>query len=133
MQFNVEWLKKWVAIDLDAEQLADKLTASGLEVDDIRPVAGEFSDVVVAEIEDCQPHPNADKLSLCTVNDGGESACRSSAARPTPGPAFACRWPGSVRRSARISRSSGPNCAVSNLSACCVRPRSWGFPMTTPA
>ncbi len=72
MQFNVEWLKKWVAIDLDAEALAARLTGSGLEVDDIRPVAGEFTDVVVAEIEACQPHPNADKLSLCTVNDGGE-------------------------------------------------------------
>jgi phenylalanyl-tRNA synthetase beta chain len=86
MQFNVGWLKKWVAIDLDAGSLADKLTASGLEVDDIRPVAGEFSDVVVAEIEDCQPHPNADKLSLCTVNDGSaerlQIVCGAPNARP---------------------------------------------------
>jgi phenylalanyl-tRNA synthetase beta chain len=71
MQFNVDWLKKWVAIDLDAEALAGKLTAAGLEVDEVRGVSGEFTDVVVAEIEDCQAHPNADKLSLCTVNDGG--------------------------------------------------------------
>ena len=70
MQFNVEWLKKWVALDLGADELADKLTASGLEVDSVNPVAGEFTDVVVAKIEDCQPHPNADKLVLCTVNDG---------------------------------------------------------------
>ena len=86
MQFNVEWLKKWVAIDLDAGSLAEKLTASGLEVDDIRPVAGEFSGVVVAEIEDCQPHPNADKLSLCTVNDGSaqrlQIVCGAPNARP---------------------------------------------------
>jgi phenylalanyl-tRNA synthetase beta chain len=71
MQFNVDWLKKWVAIDLDAESLAAKLTGAGLEVDDIRPVASDFSNIVVAEVEDCQPHPNADKLALCTVNDGG--------------------------------------------------------------
>jgi phenylalanyl-tRNA synthetase beta chain len=86
MQFNVAWLKKWVAIDLDAGSLADKLTASGLEVDDIRPVAGEFSGVVVAEIEDSQPHPNADKLSLCTVNDGSaerlQIVCGAPNARP---------------------------------------------------
>jgi len=86
MQFNVEWLKKWVAIDLDAEALAGKLTGSGLEVDDIRPVAGEFSAVVVAEIEDCRPHPNADKLSLCSVNDGGDErlqiVCGAPNARP---------------------------------------------------
>jgi phenylalanyl-tRNA synthetase beta chain len=72
MQFNVEWLKKWVAIDLDANALADKLTAAGLEVDDVRPVGGEFSGIVVAEIESCEAHPNADKLALCTVNDGSD-------------------------------------------------------------
>ncbi len=86
MQFNVEWLKKWVAIDLEPEALAGKLTAAGLEVDDTRGVAGEFSDVVVAEIEDCQPHPNADKLSLCSVNDGTEErlqiVCGAPNARP---------------------------------------------------
>jgi len=53
MQFNVEWLKKWVAVDLDAAELAARLTASGLEVESVQPVAGEFSGVVVAEIEDC--------------------------------------------------------------------------------
>ncbi len=72
MQFNVEWLKKWVALDLDAQHLAEKLTAAGLEVESVSPVAGDFTDVVVAKIEDCQPHPDADKLLLCTVNDGSE-------------------------------------------------------------
>ena len=86
MQFNVDWLKKWVAIDLDAAGLAQRLTAAGLEVDDVRAVAGEFTDVVVAEIESCEPHPNADKLSLCTVNDGSEErlqiVCGAPNARP---------------------------------------------------
>jgi phenylalanyl-tRNA synthetase beta chain len=71
MQFNVDWLKQWVAIDLDAADLAARLTAAGLEVDDVRGVAADFAHVVVAEIESCGPHPDADKLSLCTVNDGG--------------------------------------------------------------
>jgi len=86
MQFNVDWLKKWVAIDLDAARLAERLTAAGLEVDDVRGVAGEFTDVVVAEIETCEPHPDADKLSLCTVNDGGDErlqiVCGAPNARP---------------------------------------------------
>ena len=71
MQFNVEWLRKWVATDLDPAGLAERLTAAGLEVDDLRAVGGEFEGVVVAAIEDCRPHPDADKLSLCTVDDGG--------------------------------------------------------------
>jgi phenylalanyl-tRNA synthetase beta chain len=70
MQFNVEWLKRWVAIDLDAASLAKRLTAAGLEVDDVRGVSADFTDVVVAQIESCEPHPDADKLSLCTVEDG---------------------------------------------------------------
>ena len=86
MQFNVEWLKKWVAIDLEAGELADKLTASGLEVDDVRPVAAEFAGVVVAQIAECGPHPNADKLSLCTVDDGSgervQIVCGAPNARP---------------------------------------------------
>jgi len=71
MQFNVQWLRRWVATDLGPAQLAERLTAAGLEVDDLRGVAGEFEGVVVATIEDCRPHPDADKLSLCTVDDGG--------------------------------------------------------------
>ncbi|MEJ2400743.1 MAG: phenylalanine--tRNA ligase subunit beta [Xanthomonadales bacterium] len=86
MQFNVEWLKQWVAVDLDAEQLAARLTAAGLEVDDMRPVAGVFSDVVVAEIVSCETHPNADKLRVCAVNDGGDESlqivCGAPNARP---------------------------------------------------
>ena len=49
MQFNVEWLKQWVAVELDAEQLAEKLTAAGLEVDSVSPVAGEFTRETSAE------------------------------------------------------------------------------------
>ncbi|MEJ2384268.1 MAG: phenylalanine--tRNA ligase subunit beta [Xanthomonadales bacterium] len=86
MEFNVEWLKQWVAVDLDAEQLAARLTAAGLEVDGMRPVAGEFSHVVVAEIVACEAHPNADKLRVCTVNDGGteplQIVCGAPNARP---------------------------------------------------
>ena len=86
MQFNVEWLKKWVAIDLGADELADRLTAAGLEVDDVRTVAGEFTDVVVAEITGCEKHPDADKLQVCSVNDGGDEllqvVCGAPNARP---------------------------------------------------
>jgi len=70
MKFSVNWLKQWVRLDLDASELAERLTASGLEVEAVEPVAADFTDVVVAEIEACSPHPNADKLSVCTVNDG---------------------------------------------------------------
>ncbi len=105
MQFNLEWLKKWVAVDLDAAELAVRLTASGLEVESVKPVAGDFSGLVVAEIEDCQPHPNADKLLLCTVNDGTDErlqiVCGASNARA------GIRVP-----LARVGASTGPDCKI---------------------
>jgi phenylalanyl-tRNA synthetase beta chain len=70
MKFSVNWLRQWVRLDMDARKLADRLTAAGLEVEAIEPVATDFSNVVVAEIEACRPHPDADKLTLCSVNDG---------------------------------------------------------------
>ncbi|MFC1702720.1 YtpR family tRNA-binding protein, partial [Pseudomonadota bacterium] len=71
MLFSVNWLKKWVEIDLPVDELAGKLTASGLEVDTVEAVAAPFSDVVVAAITSCKPHPDADKLKVCTIDFGG--------------------------------------------------------------
>jgi len=46
MLFSVNWLKKWVGFDLSVDELAGKLTASGLEVDTVEPVAAPFSGVL---------------------------------------------------------------------------------------
>ena len=70
MLFSVNWLKKWVDIDMPVDELAGKLTASGLEVDTFKPVAAHFSDVVVAEIINCEAHPDADKLKVCSIDFG---------------------------------------------------------------
>jgi phenylalanyl-tRNA synthetase beta chain len=70
MKFSVNWLKQWVSLEMGPQELAASLTAAGLEVDSVEPVAAEFSAVVVAEIASCVPHPSADRLSVCSVNDG---------------------------------------------------------------
>ncbi|MEE4173887.1 MAG: phenylalanine--tRNA ligase subunit beta [Xanthomonadales bacterium] len=70
MKFSVQWLKEWCPVDLDPEALATRLTAAGLEVDTVAPVASPFEGVVVGEIVACEPHPDADKLKLCRVDDG---------------------------------------------------------------
>ena len=71
MLFSVNWLKEWVGVDLPVDELSSALTASGLEVDTVEPVASLFSGVVVAEILSCEAHPNADKLKLCSIGFGG--------------------------------------------------------------
>lgn len=73
MKFSYNWLKRWVDIDIDAHALADRLTAAGLEVDEVEPAGGAFEGVVTAVVRDCQPHPDADKLVVCTV-DAGDAA-----------------------------------------------------------
>ncbi|NNE05050.1 MAG: phenylalanine--tRNA ligase subunit beta, partial [Xanthomonadales bacterium] len=74
MKFSYQWLKQWVDIDIDAPELAEKLTAGGLEVDGLEAVAAPFSGVVVGQITQCEAHPDADKLKLCQVDAGdGES------------------------------------------------------------
>ncbi|MEY8689636.1 MAG: phenylalanine--tRNA ligase subunit beta, partial [Leptothrix sp. (in: b-proteobacteria)] len=59
--------------DLTTQQLADLLTMSGMEVEELQPVAPPFSGIVVAEILSTEQHPNADKLRVCQVNAGAFS------------------------------------------------------------
>lgn len=70
MKISEQWIKQWVELDQDTDTTVSQLTMLGLEVDEVSPAAGEFTGVVVSEITDCQPHPNADKLQICRVNDG---------------------------------------------------------------
>jgi phenylalanyl-tRNA synthetase beta chain len=70
MRFSVAWLREWVDPPIDAPTLADQLSMAGLEVDAIEPAAPAFSGVVVGEVLALEPHPNADKLRVCTVAVG---------------------------------------------------------------
>ncbi|WP_445398563.1 phenylalanine--tRNA ligase subunit beta [Zobellella sp. An-6] len=72
MKFSKSWLDEWVATGLDAEALAEQITMAGLEVDDITPVAGAFSQVVVGQVVECGQHPDADKLRVTKVDVGAE-------------------------------------------------------------
>ena len=72
MRVNIEWLRDWVSIDLEPAELAERLTVAGLEVDSVEAAAPDFEGPVVAEITAVQPHPDADRLVVCEVDDGGE-------------------------------------------------------------
>src|SRR5690554_4895246 len=70
MLFPESWLRTYVNPDIDTDELAHRLTMAGLEVEETASVAPAFSGVVVALIADVQPHPNADRLRVCQVDDG---------------------------------------------------------------
>ncbi len=73
MKFNERWLREWVDPEMGTEVLAEQLTRAGLEVDSVEPAAPPdgFSGVVVGEVLESRPHPNADRLKLCVVDPGG--------------------------------------------------------------
>lgn len=70
MLFPESWLRSYVNPDLDTDALSHSLTMAGLEVEETEPVAPPFTGVVVARITQVQPHPNADRLRVCAVDDG---------------------------------------------------------------
>jgi len=73
MQVSLNWLKEYVSINLDPRELADLLTMTGSEVENVVKVGDELDGVVVGQITSVTPHPNADKLLLCTVDTGSGS------------------------------------------------------------
>ncbi len=70
MQFSENWLRTMVDPDLTSEQLSHLLTMSGLEVEEVDPVAPPFNNVVVAQVVEVAKHPNADRLNVCQVDVG---------------------------------------------------------------
>lgn len=73
MIFSEQWLREWINPQFETQRLIDELTMAGLEVDASSPVARQFSGIVVGLVESVEPHPDADKLSLCSVSDGSET------------------------------------------------------------
>jgi len=70
MKVSVQWLRELVATDLPVKELAHRLTMAGLEVEEIHPVAGDFTGIVVGHVKTVNPHPDADKLRVTEVDAG---------------------------------------------------------------
>lgn len=73
MKVPLSWLKEFVAFEASAADLVERLTFAGLEVESLARVGGDFKDIVVAEVLGVNPHPNAERLTLCDVNTGRET------------------------------------------------------------
>ncbi|MBT8346899.1 MAG: phenylalanine--tRNA ligase subunit beta [Desulfofustis sp.] len=74
MKFTRDWLQNYVDLgELPPEQLADELTMVGLEVDSVTELYEKLSDLKTGRVLTVEPHPNADKLTLCTVSVGQET------------------------------------------------------------
>ena len=72
MRVPENWLREFVPIRISTEDLAHRITMQGLEVEDCSPVAPPLKGVVAGRVLSVEKHPNADKLTVCTVDTGKE-------------------------------------------------------------
>ncbi|MCH9620968.1 MAG: Phenylalanine--tRNA ligase beta subunit [Chlamydiia bacterium] len=70
MKIPLSWIKRFLAIDKDPEEIADLLTDSGVEVEKIDRLSFDFEGVIIALVKEVHPHENADKLRVARVFDG---------------------------------------------------------------
>src|SRR5207244_10337545 len=70
MKFSVNWLREFVELPPSIDALAELLTVSGVEIEGIEKRGTDFDCVVVAQIIESKPHPNADRLTVCVLDYG---------------------------------------------------------------
>ena len=125
MKISCQWLSEWVRVPWNAATLGERLTMAGFEVEALEIAAPPFSGVVIAEILEIAPHPQADKLRICRVASGpGEPlqiVCGASNARAGLRSALArvgARLPGGVEikpATLRGVESQGMLCSAKEL------------------
>ena len=123
MNIPESWLRSFCNPPLSGAELAERLTMAGLEVEAYEPFGPQFTGVVVGQIVEVARHPNADKLTVCTVDAGGEKlkvvcgAPNARVAMKAPLAKVGARLPGlEVKRSAiRGVESAGMLCSAREL------------------
>src|SRR6266851_4173940 len=70
MKFSVNWLREFVDLPDKIDKLTDLLTLAGVEIEEIEKRGVNIDKVIVAQIIASSPHPNADRLTVCEVDDG---------------------------------------------------------------
>jgi phenylalanyl-tRNA synthetase beta chain len=73
VKFTLSWLKDHLDTDASVDEIAERLTMLGLEIESVTDRAAGLRDFVVARVIKAGPHPNADKLRVCTVDTGAQT------------------------------------------------------------
>src|SRR3954452_13346924 len=70
MNVSLRWLEAFLRRPLEVKDVTERLAMLGAPVDAVEPLHADLGDIVIGLVEDVRPHPNADRLRVCTVNDG---------------------------------------------------------------
>ena len=110
MNISISWLSAMLGRPIDARDAANRLAMLCAPVDSVEPLFEELNDVVVAEVESVKRHPDADRLTVCRVNDGSgtiEVVCGApnvTAGKKYPYAAVGSVLPGGLKLTARRIR-----------------------------
>ena len=98
MQFSESWLRSMVDPKMTSDELSHLLTMSGLEVEEVEPVAPPFTNIVVGLVVETAKHPNADRLNVCQVDVGTGALLNIVCGAPNvrPGLKVPCAMVGAV-------------------------------------
>ncbi len=72
MKFTLGWLKDHLETDATINEITDRLTSLGLELEELHDRAAGYESFVVGEVVSCEQHPDADRLQVCVVDTGDE-------------------------------------------------------------
>ncbi len=72
MKVSLNWLKEYVTLNLSPADLANRLTMAGTEVKGIQVIGGDWENIIIGQVTAINPHPNADRLTLPTIDLGSE-------------------------------------------------------------
>jgi phenylalanyl-tRNA synthetase beta chain len=122
---SLRWLEAFLRRSLDVKDLTERLAMLGAPVDAVEPIHTDLADLRVGLVEEVRPHPNADRLRVCVVNDGTAErrnvVCGASnveAGRKYPFAPVGATLPGGVRieeRTLRGQTSEGMLCSTREL------------------
>ncbi|MXY62116.1 MAG: phenylalanine--tRNA ligase subunit beta [Synechococcus sp. SB0665_bin_28] len=126
MRVSLQWLQELVPCPWPVALLAERLSIAGLEVEDVLELGQPLAGVVVGRVLACEPHPDADKLSLCRVEVGGPQVLQIVCGAPNvranihvPVAPVGCRLPAvdlTIRRTRlRGVDSEGMICSLAEL------------------
>ena len=73
MKISLNWVKEYAAIKVPQDELIAKIGAQLGEIEEIVELSDKYKGIVLAKVVTCEKHPNADKLSICTIDDGGKT------------------------------------------------------------
>ena len=125
MNVSLRWLEDFLRRKLEVKDVSERLAMLGAPVDAVEPLHAGLGDIVIGLVEDVRPHPNADRLRVCTVNDGTVErrnvVCGASnveAGRKYPFAPIGATLPGGLRiekRKLRGETSEGMLCSAREL------------------